>query len=66
MIETAQQQRQTAAAVESFRNEVVGANRSTPRLGSDAAQEQKGYQNEVDDHTGGQSRRERRDQLSGP
>jgi len=41
MIETAQQQRQTAAAVESFRNEVVGANRSTPRLGSYAAQEQK-------------------------
>jgi hypothetical protein len=41
MIETAQQQRQTAAAVESFRNEVVGANRSAPRLGSDAAQKQK-------------------------
>jgi len=41
MIETAQQQRQTAAAVESFRNEVVGANRSAPRLESDAAQKQK-------------------------
>jgi hypothetical protein len=41
MIETAQQQRQTAAAVESFRNEVVAANRSAPQLGSDAAQKQK-------------------------
>lgn len=40
MIENAQQQRQTAAAVESLRNEVVAANQSAPGLGFDAAQQQ--------------------------
>lgn len=39
LIENAQQQRQTAAAVESFRNEVVSANQSAPQIGFDAAQQ---------------------------
>lgn len=40
MIENSQQQRQTAAAVESFRNEMVASNQATIALFSDAARKE--------------------------
>ena len=42
MIENSQQQRQTAAAVESFRNEIVASNHAALGLFSDAGQAPKG------------------------
>ena len=42
MIENSQQQRQTAAAVESFRNEMVASNQATFSLFSDAARKEIG------------------------
>lgn len=42
MIENSQQQRQTAAAVESFRNEMVVSNQATISLFSDASRKEIG------------------------